>query len=178
MASRSSTECSLTCGACAAERSTSVVAQEVHGSIRPPGAFTLAMDEYKDEFQRGDFLIRNLTAIDRERRFISIGAVPRVGQTFQFQLRDPEAADSELIELLERAKRELKGREPIGALLCACNGRGVGLFGTPSHDARAISEHFGPLPLVGFFCNGEFGPVGGKPFVHGFTASLAVIVPL
>lgn len=106
MASRSSTECSLTCGACAAERSTSVVAQEVHGSIRPPGAFTLAMDEYKDEFQRGDFLIRNLTAIDRERRFISIGAVPRVGQTFQFQLRDPEAADSELIELLERAKRE------------------------------------------------------------------------
>jgi small ligand-binding sensory domain FIST len=137
----------------------------------------LAMNEYKDDFRRGDFLIRNLSGVDSERGAIAIGAVPRVGQTLQFQLRDPKAADSDLVELLQLAKGELGERRPIGALLFACNGRGVGLFGAPSHDACTISEQLGPVPLAGFFCNGEIGPVSGKPFLHGFTASLAVIVP-
>jgi len=26
----------------------------------------------------------------------------------------------------------------------------------------------------GFFCAGEIGPVGGRNFLHGFTATLAV----
>jgi small ligand-binding sensory domain FIST len=30
--------------------------------------------------------------------------------------------------------------------------------------------------LAGFFCGGEIGPVGGKPFLHGFTATLAVFL--
>ena len=137
----------------------------------------LAMDEYRDEFGRGDFLIRNLMGIDRERGAIAIGAMPRVGQTLQFQLRDPAAADADLVELLGRAKSELAGQTPAGALLCSCNGRGIGLFGAPDHDARTVSEILGPLPLAGFFCNGEIGPVGGKPFLHGFTASIALILP-
>ena len=65
----------------------------------------------------------------------------------------------------------------VGGLLFACNGRGIGLFGASDHDARAVSNHFGEIPLAGFFCNGEIGPVAGRPFVHGFTASLALIVP-
>jgi small ligand-binding sensory domain FIST len=137
----------------------------------------LAMDEYKDEFHRGDFLIRNLTGISEERGVIAVGDMPRIGQTLQFQLRDPAAADEDLIELLERAKLELDGEEPVGALLCSCNGRGVGLFGRPDHDARTVREHLGAVPLAGFFCNGEIGPVGGKNFLHGFTASMALFVP-
>ena len=101
----------------------------------------------------------------------------REGQTLQFQLRDPEAADEDLIELLSRTKGELGGETPVGALLCSCNGRGVGLFGTPDHDAKALNEALGALPVAGFFCNGEIGPVGGKNFLHGFTASMALILP-
>jgi small ligand-binding sensory domain FIST len=138
----------------------------------------LAMDEYRDEFQRGDFLIRNLVAIDRESGAISIGAYPRIGQTIQFQLRDPVAADEELKEMLLRTQMELGDQQPVGALLCSCNGRGVGLFGEQDHDARALVERFGALPTAGFFCNGEIGPVGSKNFLHGFTASIALIVPL
>ena len=61
------------------------------------------------------------------------------------------------------------------ALLFACNGRGVGLFGAPDHDARTVRELLGQLPLAGLFCNGEIGPVGKRTFLHGFTASLALI---
>ena len=137
----------------------------------------LAMDEHRGEFRRGDFLIRNLMGVDPERGTLAVGALPRVGQTLQFQLRDPDAADEDLRELLERARKELGERQAVGALLCSCNGRGVGLFGRPDHDARTLVDLLGPIAVAGFFCNGEIGPVGEQNFLHGFTASIALVIP-
>ena len=134
----------------------------------------LAMDEYRDDFGRGDFLIRNLLGADRERGAIAVSASPREGQTIQFQLRDAAAADEDLRLLLEAEKATLQGKESLAALLWSCNGRGVGLFGGPDHDAKAVAEILGSIPLAGFFCNGEIGPVGSKNFLHGFTASIAL----
>lgn len=79
--------------------------------------------------------------------------------------------------MLIAARRDLGGSSPLAAVLCSCNGRGVGLFQRPDHDARAVAEELGAVPLAGFFCNGEIGPVGGRPYLHGFTASIALIVP-
>ena len=134
----------------------------------------LAMDEYRDDFGRGDFLIRNLIGADRERGAIAVSASPREGQTIQFQLRDAAAADEDLRLLLEAERATLQGEESLAALLWSCNGRGVGLFGGPDHDAKAVAEILGSIPLAGFFCNGEIGPVGSKNFLHGFTASIAL----
>jgi small ligand-binding sensory domain FIST len=131
----------------------------------------LAMDEYRDEFKRGDFLIRNLMGVDQASGAIAIAAPAQVGQTIQFQIRDARAADEELRAMLGA----VSGDPAAAALLFACNGRGVGLFGAPDHDARTVRELLGPLPLAGLFCNGEIGPVGKRTFVHGFTASLALI---
>jgi small ligand-binding sensory domain FIST len=55
-----------------------------------------------------------------------------------------------------------------------CNGRGRGLFGMPDHDAGVVAEAFAGAPAAGFFAAGEIGPVGGAPFLHGFTATVAV----
>ena len=44
------------------------------------------------------------------------------------------------------------------------------------HDASALDYAFAGAPAAGFFCAGEIGPVGGKPFLHGFTATLAVFL--
>ncbi len=151
--------------------------QETQARARSNLLVGLAMDEYRDDFGRGDFLIRSLMGIDDRQGTILVGAEPRVGQTIQFQLRDPAAADEDLVALLGEARDALGGRQPVGALLCACNGRGVGLFGAPDHDALAMIEQLGPVPVAGLFCNGEIGPIGGKPFLHGFTASIALIVP-
>ncbi len=134
----------------------------------------LAMNEYQDHFGRGDFLIRNLLGVDQQTGALAVGGVPRVGQTVQFQVRDADAADQELRDLLERLRAELGPRKPVAALLCACNGRGAGLFGVPDHDATVLAEQLGELPVAGFFCNGEIGPVGGRSFLHGFTATMVV----
>lgn len=135
----------------------------------------LAIDEYRESHGRGDFLIRNLIGVDRDSGALAIGAFPRPGQTVQFQLRDAGAADAELRALLRDAHTQ--GSEPAAALLFACNGRGIGLFGVRNHDVQRLEAEFGPLPVAGFFCNGEIGPVGGKTFVHGFTASIVLFEP-
>jgi small ligand-binding sensory domain FIST len=137
----------------------------------------LAMNEYREHFEQGDFLIRNVVGYDSDSGALAIGALPQVGQTIQFQIRDADAADFDLKRQLENARARVDPDLVAGALLCTCNGRGVGLFGTPDHDARSFTEAFGPVPMAGFFCNGEIGPVGGQTYLHGFTASLALFVP-
>jgi small ligand-binding sensory domain FIST len=137
----------------------------------------LVMDEYRDEFHRGDFLIRNLVGADPNSGSIAISAHPEIGQTIQFQLRDARAADDELKEMLERTREGLGDSAPLAAVLCSCNGRGAGLFGESHHDAAMLREELGLDNIAGFFCNGEIGPVGGKTYIHGFTASIGLIVP-
>jgi small ligand-binding sensory domain FIST len=136
----------------------------------------LAADEYNDHFERGSFLIRQLIGVDRHNGALAIGALPRIGQTIQFQMRDASTADLDLKELLTQARATLGEQQPVAGILCTCNGRGEGMFGVPDHDAGAIAGEFGPLPLTGLFCNGEIGPVGKRSFLHGFTASLALLV--
>ncbi|PYJ08407.1 MAG: hypothetical protein DME25_01605 [Verrucomicrobia bacterium] len=136
----------------------------------------LVVNEYLDDFHRGDFLIRNLLGADPRSGSIAVGALPRLGQTIQFQRRSAAAATEDMNELLARTKKKL-GEAPIyGGCLCCCNGRGQSLFRQPNHDAQMVQQRLGPLGLTGFFCNGEIGPVGEKNFLHGYTASLALFV--
>lgn len=129
------------------------------------------INEYQDKFQRGDFLVRNVIGADRNTGAIAIGDYVRPGQTVQFHLRDAESADEDLRELLS----SVSGcSSRAGALLFTCNGRGLRLFENPHHDAAAIQSALGNLPLSGFFAQGELGPIGGRNFIHGFTASLAI----
>ncbi len=136
----------------------------------------LAADEYLDTFGRGNFLIRNLSGIDRRTGALAISAYPRVGQTIQFQMRDARTADLDLRELLRQTSAELRDNQPIAGILCTCNGRGEGMFATRDHDAGLIEKELGPIPLAGLFCNGEIGPIGKRTFLHGFTASLGLLV--
>ncbi len=133
----------------------------------------LAMSEYVDDFKTGDFLVRNLLGADPAQGVVALGAYPRVGQTLQFQLRDRHSADAELRQLASNLASG--GTRPFASLLFACNGRGRNLFGTASHDAEVMLDVFKPHPSAGFFCNGEIGPVGGRNFIHGYTASAALL---
>jgi small ligand-binding sensory domain FIST len=131
------------------------------------------INEYRDTFQRGDFLVRNVLGMDRETGSLAITDRIRIGQTVQFHVRDAETADEDLHALLQM---DLSAHEqrPAGALLFTCNGRGTRLFSEPNHDAGVIQTEAGKLPLAGFFAQGELGPVGGQNFIHGFTASVVL----
>lgn len=126
------------------------------------------IDEGKTDFERGDFLIRTVVGADPEVGAIAVGDVVDVGSTTQFQVRDARSADEDLRHLVD-------GRSAEAALLFTCNGRGRRLFGTSDHDAGVVSESLDGAPLAGMFCAGEIGPIGGRNFLHGFTASVVLL---
>jgi small ligand-binding sensory domain FIST len=133
----------------------------------------LVIDENRPEYDAHDFLMRGLLAADEESGALALGDTVRVGQTLRFFVRDAASADADLRQALGAA---LHRGKPAGALLFTCNGRGTNMFPAPDHDARVVAEALATKALAGFFCGGEIGPVGGKAFLHGFTATLAVFL--
>ncbi|WP_019630001.1 FIST signal transduction protein [Actinomadura atramentaria] len=127
----------------------------------------VAMDEYADEHERGDFLVRGVVGADTDAGALAIGDVVDVGRTVRFQVRDADAADHDLTALLDRF-----GLAVEGALLFSCNGRGRATFADSGHDARLLGRAFAGAGVGGFFAAGEIGPVGGRNHVHGYTASI------
>ncbi|HEX9258315.1 MAG TPA: FIST N-terminal domain-containing protein [Acidimicrobiales bacterium] len=130
----------------------------------------IVADEHQLDFERGDFLIRNVLGADRSVGAVAVGGEVEVGTTVQFQVRDPGTAGDDLRLLLARQAPVGAG----GALVFTCTGRGSHMFGDPHHDAAVTSEALGGAAVAGMFCAGELGPVAGRNALHGFTASVAV----
>jgi small ligand-binding sensory domain FIST len=133
----------------------------------------VVVDEAKATFRTGDFLIRNVTGVDPDRRGVAIGAQVEVGTTVQFHVRDAGSADEELRALMAGVP-PARPTADRGALLFTCNGRGSAFFGQPDHDAEIVSDLVGPA-LAGMACAGEIGPIGGRNRLHGYTASVVIL---
>lgn len=154
------------------------VLRELHASLSPADQALaqhslfvgVAMSEHQHEYRRGDFLIRNLIGADGGSGAMAVGALLQPTTVIQFHLRDAKTSAEDLEALLERHRREHPGSEPSGSLVFSCLGRGRHLYGRPDHDTDAFRRHLGQVPLGGFFCNGEIGPVRGTTFLHGYTS--------
>ena len=133
----------------------------------------VVIDESKPSYERGDFLVRPLIGADKDSGAVAIGERVRIGQVVRLHARDGAAADEDLRAALREQSGELGTAGAAGALLFTCNGRGSHMFDVGDHDANAIDDALG-VPTGGFFCAGEIGPVGGRNFLHGFTATMAV----
>jgi small ligand-binding sensory domain FIST len=133
----------------------------------------LVIDENQPDYERGDFLVRPIIGADPAAGTIALGERVRVGQTVRMHVRDGASADEDLRQALRAQARALGSDGAAGALLFTCNGRGSHMFEIPDHDATAVEDTLG-VPAGGFFCAGEIGPVGGRNFLHGFTATIAV----
>ncbi len=134
----------------------------------------LAMDPDKATPRPGEYLIRNIQGIARTNQAMAIGAIPRRGQLIHFHVRDAETSAQDLTDLLHRYRRQPGWEMPAGGLMFACLGRGVGLYGQRHHDTRLLHKALGAVPLGGFFCNGELGPVHGKTWLHGYTSAVGL----
>ena len=132
------------------------------------------MNEYKTDFERCDFLVRSVLGAHQESGAIVVGDSVDVGETVQFHVRDASSADDDLRSTLAAIRAGGEGNGPVAGLLFTCNGRGSRMFDVPDHDAALVSKELGDPPIAGFFCAGEIGPVGGRNFLHGFTASMAL----
>ncbi|UZQ55291.1 FIST C-terminal domain-containing protein [Trichothermofontia sichuanensis B231] len=135
----------------------------------------VARNEFQTTLEHGDFLIRNLLGVDPRVGAIAIGDRVRPGQRIQFHLRDAHTSAEDLEVLLQRYQRTQQSHsQPVGALMFACLGRGEGLYQQPNFDSQLFRRYLGDVPLSGFFCNGEIGPIGDSTFLHGYTSVFGI----
>ncbi len=137
----------------------------------------VVMDPLNDSFAAGDFLVRNVIGADEDNGSLAVGELVQEGQVVQFHVQDADAADEDLRVMLEGYAERMDGPELASALLFTCLGRGQNLFGAPDHETGRFRSIVAPVPIAGFFGNGEIGPVGGATFLHGYTSSFAVFKP-
>ena len=134
----------------------------------------LCIDPSITDPQKGDFLVRNLIGLDSTAGVIGVGALVENQQVVQFHVRDASTSAEDLHEVLARYRREVTGEEPRGALLFSCLGRGMNLYGRADHDCEVFAREVADVPVGGFFCNGEIGPIHAKTFLHGYTSAFGI----
>lgn len=139
------------------------------------------MDEFNEKPQVGEFLIRNLIGVDPGRGAVAVGENLQEGMRLRFHLRDAETSAEDLRAMLAAYNEAPPGgpdtSDIAGALLFSCLGRGEGLYRQPNFDTGVFHEYFRDVPVGGFFCNGEIGPVGKTTFLHGYTSSFGLFRP-
>jgi small ligand-binding sensory domain FIST len=132
----------------------------------------VVMRERQQQYGQGDFLIRNVLGVEPKQAALVVGTQVQENQVVQFHLRDAKTSADDLIHLLARYREQ-----PEGSLLFSCLGRGHHLYGRPDHDTDVFRAALGEVPLGGFFCNGEIGPVQGRTFLHGYTSAFGLFRP-
>jgi small ligand-binding sensory domain FIST len=140
----------------------------------------VAMKDFEDQGQvqyDGGYLIRNLMGADPVGGIVRVGHAFHAGQTIRLQVRDAQTAEHELSSMLDRYRERTPMLAGAAAFMFQCNGRGTNLFGEEGHDARLFEKGLGSVPLAGFFCNGEIGPVGEVTYIHGYTSSIGILRP-
>jgi small ligand-binding sensory domain FIST len=126
-----------------------------------------------DASGRGDWLVRNLLGADRERGALAVGDRVAAHEKVRLHVRDAHAAVSDMEMLLSPQAFDSPAH---GALVFLCNGRGRMLHGEPDRDIAMLQGALGGrVPAAGMFCAGEVGPVGETNFMHGHTASIAIL---
>jgi small ligand-binding sensory domain FIST len=117
----------------------------------------------------GDYLVRNLLAIDPANGWIVLGAEVEAGDQILFCRRDPDSARADMGRMLGQLARRLPG-PPKAGVYVSCAARGVSLFDEPGVEGAMIRETFGDIPLVGFFANGEIS----RDRLYGHTGVLTL----
>ncbi len=125
------------------------------------------VDERVVDVGRADLLARPVVGEGPDAGSLRVADEVAVGDTVQFLVRDATTAHEDL--------QELVGPESAaGALVLASSARGARLFGEPDHDAALVHEALDGAPVAGVVTGAEVGPVGGRSFVHGASATVVL----
>jgi small ligand-binding sensory domain FIST len=137
----------------------------------------LGIENGRRSYRPGDFLVRHLLGMDRDKGVLAVGARVEVGQVLQFHVRDADSSRADLEALLRQYTASCSAEAVQGAVLFSCVGRGERFFGEPDHDTGMATRHLGGVAIGGFFGAGEIGPVNGQTWLHGYTSVMGIFRP-
>jgi small ligand-binding sensory domain FIST len=135
----------------------------------------LATRRDRNQYGAGDFLVRSILGLDPQTGALWVGGRVEPKGVVQLHVRDAVTSAQDVEKTLKAHSQALEGQAPSAALLFSCVSRGSSFYGQPDHDANALRRLVGDVPLGGFFCGGEIGPVEGETYLHGQTSVFGTI---
>ena len=122
----------------------------------------------------GEYLVRNIVALDPDTGVIAVAAEVEEGQSILFALREPSAAADDVMRMAERAASAAPPGGYRFGLYFNCLARGRSLYGREGVDSAALARHLPGVPLLGFSCNAELAPLRGANYLFTYTGVLVL----
>ena len=122
----------------------------------------------------GEYLVRNIVAVDPDTGVIAVAAEVEEGQSILFALREPSAAEGDVRRMAERAAAAAPPSGYRFGLYFNCLARGRSLYGRAGVDSAALTRHLPGVPLLGFSCNAELAPLRGANHLFTYTGVLVL----
>ena len=86
------------------------------------------------------------------------------------------AAERDMRHTLDRIQSTLSSTPTFG-LLFPCMGRGPYFYGGIDRDLELVKQRYPDMPLIGFYGNGEIGPLDGQNQLYQYAAVLGLFTP-
>lgn len=127
---------------------------------------------------QGDYLVRNIMAIDPSNGMMAVSESIEDGQKIMFVHRDANTVRADLTQTLvglhQRIVQSHGSFKPKAALYVSCVARaGIGFgAGVPGGEMSLIREVLGDIPLAGFYAGGEIS----NTRIYGYTGILTLFL--
>ena len=122
----------------------------------------------------GEYLVRNILAVDPDTGVIAVAAEVEEGQSLIFAVREPDAARADVDRMARRAAATAPPGGYRFGLYFNCLARGRSLYGREGVDAEILGRHLPDVPILGFFCNAEIAPLSGMNHLFTYTGVLVL----
>lgn len=121
----------------------------------------------------GRYRLNHIISANLSKQSITLSDKLNPGEKLFWAIRDGLAAERDMKKSLLQCAANLGG-EPDFALLFPCMGRGPNFFGNRDRDLELLQTEYPGMPVIGFYGNGELGPLGHDNHLYQYSAVLGL----
>jgi small ligand-binding sensory domain FIST len=165
-------------GSPALEHLTQILQDPATGrSIPPIGGCKIGIpvDPFDTELKSGKYIVRDIVDTDPAGGSIVTTEPLMEGQPLSFVAQDEKRAEQDFEEMVTTLSDNLIFNAPRLGLYFSSDKRRRAFRGSPARDIEILRKHFGTMPIIGFFTNGELAPINGINTFHNYSGVLTLI---
>ena len=127
----------------------------------------------ENAIHEGRFHLDHIISTNPESHSITLTSELQPGEHLFLAIRDTYAAELGMQQAVEEATRKLSAKPDFG-LLFPCLGRGPSFYGGRDRDIEILAAAHPGMPFIGFYGNGEIGPLKVGNHTYQYSSSLGL----
>ena len=121
----------------------------------------------------GRYRLTPIISTNADDRSVTLSSRLAPGDRLFWALRQPLAAERDMRITLDRMDQTMQATPDFG-LFFPCMGRGPYFYGGIDRDLDLVKARYPGMPMIGFYGNGEIGPLNGENEIFQYSAVLGL----